>query len=55
MPKSIFFFQFSEENSQFQVMKKFEDKSLIGRVKVGLKLFVQHVYSGFPFTTISVV
>ena len=26
MPKSIFFSQFSEENSQFQDLKKFEKK-----------------------------
>ena len=27
MPKSIFFSQFLEENSQFQIRKKFEEKS----------------------------
>ena len=55
MPKSIFFSQFSEENSQFQVLKNFENKSSICLVKVGLKMCVQHVYSGFPITKISVV
>ena len=52
MPKSIFFSQFSDENSQFQVLKNFENKSSICLVKVGLKMFVQHVYSGFPITKI---
>ena len=42
MPKSIFFPQFSEENSQFQVLKFFENKSSICLVKVGLKMCVQH-------------
>ena len=37
MPESIFFSQFSDENSQFQVLKKFENKSSICLVKVGLK------------------
>ena len=37
MPKSIFFSQFSEENSQFQVLKNFENKSSICLVKVVLK------------------
>ena len=55
MPKSIFFSQFSEENSQFQVLKNFENKSSICLVEVGLKMCVQHVYSGFPITKISVV
>ena len=55
MPKSIFFSQFSEKNSQFQVLRKIENKLLICRIKVGLKLFVQHVYSGFPFAKISVM
>ena len=55
MPKSIFFSQFSEENSQFQVLKNFENKSSICLVKVGLKMCVQHVYSGFSITKISVV
>ena len=55
MPKSIFFPQFSEENSQFQVFKNFENKSSICLVEVGLKMCVQHVYSGFPITKISVV
>ena len=45
MPKSIFFSQFSEENSQFQVLKNFENKSSICLVKAGLKMCVQHVYS----------
>ena len=47
MPKSIFFSQFLEEDSQFQVLKIFENKSSICLVKVGLKMCVQHVYSGF--------
>ena len=55
MPKSIFISQFSEENSQFQVLKNFENKSSVVLVKVGLKMCVQHVYSGFPITKISVV
>ena len=55
MPKSMFFSQFSEENSQFQVLKNFENKSSICLIEVGLKMCVQHVYSGFPFTKISVV
>ena len=55
MPKSIFFSQFSEENSQFQVLKNFENKSSICLVKVDLKMCVQHVYSGFPITKISMV
>ena len=53
--KKNFFSQFSEENSQFQVLKIFENKSSICLVKVGLKMCVKHVYSGFPITKISVV
>ena len=53
--KVSFFSQFSEENSQFQVLKNFENKSSICLVKVGLKMCVQHVYSAFPITKISVV
>ena len=41
--KVSFFSQFSEENFQFQVGKKFKEESLFCRVKVGLKLFVQQV------------
>ena len=51
--KVSFFSQFSEENSQFQVLKNFENKSSICLVKVGLKMYVQHEYSGFPITKIS--
>ena len=40
MPKSIFFSQFSEEISQFQVLKNFENKTSICLVKVGLKMCV---------------
>ena len=44
MPKSIFFSQFFEENSQFQIRKNFEEKIIIFiMVKVGLKLpNIQH-------------
>ena len=37
MTKSIFFSQFSGENSQFQILKFFENKSSICLVKVSLK------------------
>ena len=38
MPKSIFFSQFLEENSQFQIGKKWRKIIIFIMVKVGLKL-----------------